>query len=166
MAFVVSGKTYTPAPEGVKAAVCVDVVDKGMQETEWGSKHKCRVVWEIPDTMEDGRRFTIGKSYTVSLHEKSTLYKDLKSWRGKPFTAAELAGFDLEKLIGAPCQLVITHEDKDGSVFANVTAIMKADPANRLTPSGSYQRVKDRQPAQGAPTPATPPPVEEDSIPF
>lgn len=169
MSLVVSGKTYTPAPEGVHAAVCVDVVDKGQVESQWGVKHKCRIVWEIAAMMDDGRRFTIGKTYTVSLHEKATLYKDLKSWRGRPFTADELRGFDLEKVVGAPCQVVVTHDEKDGEVYGNITAIMKADKSNILTPSGKYVRAKDRQDAQQATGRAELTPeaqAEEDSIPF
>jgi hypothetical protein len=145
---VKGGGTFTPAPEGVHAAVCVDVVDLGMVESQWGKRPKCRIVWEIEETMEDGKRFIVGKQYTLSLHQKSALFKDLKSWRGRPFTDEELAGFDLEKVIGAPAQLVIGHEDKDGTVYANVTAIIKATKA--LKPSGGYIRTKDRADAPQA----------------
>jgi hypothetical protein len=166
MSLIVSGKNYTPAPEGVHAAVCVDVADKGMVETEWGSKHKCRIIWEIAAQMDDGRAFTIGKTYTVSLHEKSSLYKDLKGWRGRAFTADELRGFDLENVLGKPCQLVVVHEDKDGSTYANITAVVKADPKNQLKPSGKYVRAKDRTDAPAQPAAQSSQPVEEDNIPF
>ena len=147
MALIASGtKSYTPPPEGVWPAVCVDIVDLGMvSHPQYGEKHKCRIVWEISEKMSDGRPFTAQKQYTVSLHEKASLHKDLKAWRGKPFTAAELEGFDLEKVLGAPCQLVITHEEKDGMVYGNITAIMKAGPS-KLHPSGGYIRHKDRKP--------------------
>ena len=145
MGLVVQQKQYTPAPEGMHAAVCVDVVDLGMLVGAFGEKHKCRLAWEIAAVMEDGRRFTTQKTYTVSLHEKSTLFKDLKAWRGRAFTAEELAGFDLEKVIGAPCQLVITHDESEGKTYANITAILKADPKNILKPSGKYIRAKDRE---------------------
>ena len=140
------GKHYTPAPEGLWPAVCVDVCDLGMVEGQWGPKPKCRIVWEISELMNDGRRFTVSQQFTVSLHEKSALHKLLKAWRGKPFTPEELEGFDVEKVIGAPCQLVITQEEKDGSVYGNITAIMKADKRGVLKPSGSYIRQKDRDP--------------------
>lgn len=142
---IIKQRSYTPAPEGVHAAVCVDVADLGTEETPWGEAHKCRIVWEISAKMEDGRPFTINKKYTVSLHEKSNLFKDLKAWRGRAFTAAELDGFDLEKVLGAPCQLVVTHDEKDGKVYGNISAILKADPKNRLTPSGKYKRWQDRE---------------------
>jgi hypothetical protein len=140
-------KSYTPPPEGVWAAVCVDVADLGMVKNKFDDskpdQHKCRIVWELSEKMDDGRPYTTQKTYTVSLHEKASLYKDLKSWRGKAFTPEELAGFDVEKVIGAPCQIVISHEEKDGLVYGNITAIMKAG-ANRIQPSGNYIRFKDR----------------------
>jgi hypothetical protein len=146
MALIASGsKSYTPPPEGMWHAVCVDVVDLGMVNGQWGEKHKCRIVWELNQKMSDGRPFTAQKQYTISLHEKASLYKDLKAWRGKPFTTEELEGFDVEKVIGAPCQLVITHEEKDGMVYGNITAIIKADPKNKLQPVGTYVRAKDRK---------------------
>lgn len=116
--------------------------------------------------MEDGRPFTVRKIYTASLHEKSNLHKDLKAWRGRPFTAEELAGFDLEKVLGAPCQVLVQHTEKDGSVWANVAAVMKAAPGPRLAPSGCYTRIKDRvaEPQPARTDGAAPP--EVDPIPF
>lgn len=143
---------YTPAPEGIHHAVCVDVVDKGVVETAFGPKHKIRIVWELATLMEDGQHYIIGKQYTASLHEKSSLHKDLKSWRGQAFTAAELRGFDVEKVIGAPCQVLVQQEaGQDGKVWANVTTLLRADPKNIHKASGNYVRAKDRTPQQPVP---------------
>lgn len=153
--YMVKGTSYMPAPEGLHGAVAVDVQDLGLKETPWGAKEKIRIVFELdPEsagTMTDGRRYTIGKTYTPSLHEKAALSKDLKSWRGRPFTAEELAGFDVETVIGAPCKLLVQHVEKDGQVYANITAITKADKGQRLTMAGTYVRLKDRpeQPQTG-----------------
>ncbi len=117
---------FTPHPDGVFPGVCVEVV------------------WETDQKMEDGRVFTIQKRYTASLHEKSTLAKDLKTWRGRAFTPDELKGFDIEKVLGAPCQLVIVHAEKEGAIYANVTTVMKADATRRISPTGKYVRAKDR----------------------
>lgn len=140
---IIKGSEFTPAPEGVWPAVCVDVVDLGVVDSQFGKKHKVKLVWEIDQTMEDGKRFTVQKRYNVSLHEKSTLAKDLKAWRGRAFTPDELKGFDLDKILGAPCQLVVQHSENEGATYANVTGILKA-AAVRLSPSGSYVRMKDR----------------------
>jgi hypothetical protein len=72
--------------------------------------------------MEDGKPFSIHKTYTVSLHEKSKLRADLQAWRGKMFTPEELAGFDLGKILGQYCIIQVVHSE-DGK-FANVQTIM------------------------------------------
>lgn len=138
------GSNFEPAEEGVHDAVCVDVADLGIVDGQFGEKHKCRLTWELAAKMADGRPYITSKTYTVSLHEKATLHKDLKSWRGKAFTADELRGFDVEKVLGAPCQIVLTHTEKDGLVYANVTAIMKARKNFQLKSSGNFVRYKDR----------------------
>lgn len=137
-------KQFTPAPEGIHDAICVDVVDMGMVNGPFGAKHKLRVVWEIEVKMEDDRPFVVMAFYGASLHEKSNLRKALKSWRGRDFTEEELRSFDMEKLVGVSAQLVIQHNEHDGKTFSNVMAITKAK--NKMEASGAYIRVKDRDP--------------------
>ena len=146
MSLIIRKKPFTPAPEGVWPAVCIDVVNLGMEESPWGQLHKCRIVWEISATMpETGNRFIQAQKYTVSLGEKANLYKMLKVWRGKDFNADELAAFDLENIVGKPCQLVIVHTEKEGKIYGNVQTVLRADPKNILTSSNKYKRVKDRE---------------------
>lgn len=164
---IIKGSDFVPAPEGVWSAVCVDVVDLGIVDSVFGKKHKLKIVWEIDQKMEDGRPFLCQKRYNVSLHEKSTLAKDIKSWRGRPFTPEEFKGFDIDKIIGAPCQLVIQHSENEGVTYANIMTIMKADKI-KLKPSGTYIRVKDRPDTKnGKPSNAgSGTPTEESGIPF
>ena len=143
-----TGGKYTPAPEGLHPAVCVDVADLGMQQTQWGLKHKVDVYWEIEEIKpKDGSPFVVRNRFTASLNEKATLRKLLEVWRGRKFTAQELRGFDLENLIGANCQVNVTHRTlDDGKTYANVTAVVPAARGQKLVPSASYVRVKDREP--------------------
>jgi len=143
MSIFVSAKTYTPAPEGLHQAVCVDVIDLGMVDGQFGRKPKCRVVFELDKLAENGRPYVTSKTYTLSLHEKSTLHKDLRAWRGRPFSPEELKGFDLERLIDAPCQVLITHVERDGNVYANVSAVMRAEKGKAYQASGQYQRARN-----------------------
>jgi hypothetical protein len=140
------GKTFTPAPAGVYNAVCVDVVDKGMQPSQFGIKHKIVIVWEIDEQHPSfDRRFTVNRQYTLSLNEKATLSKDLESWRGKPFTKEEREGFDVERLIGAPCMVNIAHKTENGNTYANVISITPVPKGmQRLNASPDYTRVMDR----------------------
>ena len=156
---------YTPAPDGVNNAVCVDVVDLGLVDTQWGKKPKLRLVWEVEAKQPNGKRFLVVQSYGASIGPKSTLRKHLKGWRGRDFTPEELKGFDIEKIIGAPCQIVVVHnESEDGRVLANVETVLKAN-GTKLTPSGEYIRVKDRTEDQAGSTSNEPDLANED-IPF
>ena len=142
--------TYSAAPEGLHAACCVDVVDLGIVAGAYGAKHKVRIVWQL-DVVDEthGRRFDVARVYTLSLHERAALRKDLVSWRGKKFSEQELDGFDLEKLLGAPAQVAVTHDmGDDGTIYANVSTVVppvKGTP--RLVPL-DFVRWKDRAPVR------------------
>lgn len=152
-----SGGDYTPAPAGVHQAVCCDVVDLGIVETEWQgqrkSAHKVRLVWQLAEQMPDGRPFTVSSRYTASLHEKARLRADLQSWRGKAFTEAELVKFDLERLLGVGCLVNIMHTSRGGKVYADIAAIMPLSARSpKLAVSADYVRVKDRAPKEPMPS--------------
>jgi hypothetical protein len=126
-----SGGNFEPVPEGQFVARCYRVIDLGTQEVEWNGdiKHQQKVLvsWEILEDgvrMDNGEPYTINKTYTASLHEKSSLHKDLVAWRGKPFSEQELMGFEMQDLLGTYCTLQIVHNEKNGRKFANVNAIM------------------------------------------
>ena len=160
---------FTPAPEGLHQAVCVDVHDLGMQQTPWGDKHKVLLVWQLEQVDEEaGKRFQVRKNYTLSLSEKANLRRDLECWRGRKFTEQELQGFDLEKLLNVNCQLQVVHNlSDDGKIFANVQAIV---PFNaKLGPklaSQDYTRMKDRARDMGNGNGTADAPMTEDDIPF
>ena len=149
------GGNFIPCPPGQHSAVCVDIVDMGLLEVKFGkeapkSQHKIRIVWQVEEVMADNRPFIVQRRYTLSLHEKATLRKDLESWRGKQFTAEELEGFDLEVLLGIPCLLNVIQEKKDGSTYANVASIMRLPKVMTPIKQRDYIRVQDRTPAQTA----------------
>jgi len=121
-------------PQGNHMAVCFSVIDLGVQEVnyqgETSYKRKVRVSWELPNepiTQGElaGQPFSISKNYTMSLHEKSVLYKDLVSWRGRAFTQDELNGFDLFNILGAGCMLNVIHTTtQDGQkTYANASSV-------------------------------------------
>lgn len=121
--------TFEMAPEGTTVGICYQIIDLGTQKTNWdgeeSAKRKVQLGWELPnEKMSDGRPFVVQKPYTLSLHEKSSLRKDLEAWRGRAFTAVELKGFDIAKLLGKACTLAITHTHKEnGKTYANVKSV-------------------------------------------
>jgi len=157
-----TGTNYTPAPAGTHAAVCADVVDMGILKVSFGGKekeqHKVRIVWQIDELRDDGNPHQVSKRYTLSLHEKAALRKDLESWRGRAFSAEELEGFDLETLLSKPVLLNVVHATKDGSTYANVASLMRLPKQMQAPKVENYVRVCDRKTESGA----VPPPGFED----
>jgi len=163
------GETFEPAPAGAHAGICVDIVDLGVLQVTYGKQtkeqHKVRICWQIDENMEDGKPFLATKRYTLSLHEKAALRKDLESWRGKPFTDEELKGFDLEVLLNKPCLLNINHTTRQGSTYADVTSIMRLPKAMTAPTPRDYVRVCDRK--EGGQGPETEfGGISDDDVPF
>lgn len=127
---------FPPPPEGIHNAVCVDVIDLGMQETEWGIKPKLKLTFELETSAEDGYGFWVSKGFTASLHPKATLAQFLSKWRGKPF--AENEKIDLGVLIGVSAVLMLQHVQNEvtGKTFAIIDTVTK--PQKKLTPRGKY----------------------------
>jgi len=125
-----TGSDYKPVPAGTYIACCVRIVDLGTQISTYNGKAQRKVLftWEIPEVeaeTDDGPMpAMISTSYTASLHEKAALRKVLESWRGKPFTADELTGFDLKSVLGASCLMGVIHNEHEGTMYANVSSVM------------------------------------------
>jgi hypothetical protein len=140
------GQGFDPIEEGVHTAVCVAIIDLGMQYSELYKKstRKVMIMWELPDETyqnaegeEKAQR--LSREYSLSLGTKSNLRKDLQAWRGKAFTEEELDGFDLKNVLGKGCQLQIIHAESNGKTYANIASIMGLpkgmkiqEPANLL----------------------------------
>jgi hypothetical protein len=116
---------YENPETGLQQAVCSHVMDLGDQDTPFGKKRKIAMCFELAQKMRDGRPFMQSKIYTSSLNEKSTLRKDLESWRGKRFAEEELKGFDVERLIGVGCMLNLIETAKDNKIYVNIATISK-----------------------------------------
>ena len=160
MAIIASGKgggDFELCPTGNIQAVCAFVEDVGHEHSDLNSTwtHKVVILWELAEKMRDGRPFMLSKSYTISLHEKASLRKELASWRGKDFTPAELDGFDLEKLLNVNCLLnVVAYKKRDGSEgrkIASVSPIIKGMnlliPVNEKCPDWVSKRRDENEAA-------------------
>jgi hypothetical protein len=172
-----SGRDFQPAPAGMHQAVCVDVIDKGILDVTWQGQskrqHKIDIAWQISKLRDDGKPFLVFKRYTLSLHEKAGLRKDLENWLGRKFGRDEELGFDVEDMIGRNCLLNITHKVSADRTYANVTSVnplMEGMPA--LSASGYVRRV-DREPDAAPPSDRygdqmshEPPPITDDDIPW
>ena len=132
------GGDFKKVPPGVYVARCFSLIDMGTQITDgqYGTKeqHKIRIGFEVfgeddngvPLTITlDGKEMplTISKTYTMSLHEKAGLRKDLAAWRSRDFTEEEAKGFDISKLLGVYCMLNVTTSENNGKSYTNIAGI-------------------------------------------
>ena len=132
------GGDFKGVPRGVHIGRCYSLIDPGTQLTSghYGEKlqYKIKIGWELfgeddkgdPLTVFiDGKEYpmTISKSYTLSLHEKAGLRKDLAAWRGKDFNDEEAKAFDVSKLLGAYCMVNVTQSESNGKTYSNVAGL-------------------------------------------
>jgi hypothetical protein len=147
MALKISGETsdYEPLPAGEHVATCYRVVDFGTREEQWQDnppkkRTTLHITWEVPGVkLDDGRPYTIGKTYTTSLNENSALYKDLVTWRGKPFSPAELESFDVSKLVGMPVNLHIEQTTIDNVVRSRIKGVFKPEKFEQTATENEQQ---------------------------
>lgn len=133
------GGNFKKAPIGNHIGRCYQMIDLGTQTSKGGQfagnvARKIYVTWEVLGDDADGQPMTvdingkkmpltISKEYTLSMHEKSTLRKELAAWRGKAFTDEEAKVFDITKLVGAYCMVNVTHKESNGKEYANVAGL-------------------------------------------
>jgi hypothetical protein len=137
---------FVPHPEGIHPAVCVDVMDLGLVETEFQGQrkmvNKVKLAFESEAKTDDGKPCMVTKNFTASLHPKAKLAEFLGKWRGRPVLPGET--IDLGKLIGACCTLVISHQQNlVGKTYASIDAVSK--PTRKVLPSGTYDPAAARQ---------------------
>ena len=149
-----SGGTFTPCPEYTGRAVCVDITPLRAYETEYGTKQKFKIAFEL-DILDQSRNpvqpwVVMTAPMTASLHEKAGLTKFLKDWHGRALTPEETVSLNLDGLIGKPATVVIVHEQsRDGTkTFSNIKLIMPHKSGEALKPSGLWVRLEDRPPRE------------------
>jgi hypothetical protein len=138
--------TFKLPPSGSHLGRLYRILDLGTQKVEWQGaikmQRKLMFSFELHGedndgqalTTNDGKPLMISKRYTMSLGEQSTLRKDLESWRGKKFTAEELLGFDLNVLLGKLAMCNVTHNDREGKTYANLSGLSQVPAALKKMP--------------------------------
>jgi hypothetical protein len=158
--YVPKPKTFTPCPKGQYSAVCVDVVDLGMQDTgfvdektgqqKWSPK--IDIVWQVDKMMENGKPFLVNQRYTLSFADypkMSNLRLLLDAWNIAIDDLADPATgeWDIEGLIGMHCLINVVHREsrtKPGNFFANVGSLMPLPAGMTPLQGRDYVRRHDR----------------------
>jgi hypothetical protein len=139
---------------GTYVGRCYSMIELGTIETTFNGKpkkaHKVCITWELPTELETFKEengpepFMVSKTYTLSMHEKASLRKDLESWRGKKYTNEEAVKVDITKLLGQPCILSVIHEagKEDASkTYVTISAISKLMKGQDCPPQINPMRV-------------------------
>ena len=126
---------FIPVPTGMHLARCYRIIDLGTQKSEYMGNvkqlHKMMLQFEVhgedaegnPTVTSKGDPMTVSKNFTVTLAEKSTLRKDLQSWRGKDFTPEELRGFELKNVLGQWAMITVVETENNGNTYTNISNI-------------------------------------------
>ncbi len=143
------GGNFKPAPAGTHLARCYRMIDLGTQSGTFNGetklRHKIQLTWELHGedddgnalVMDDGKPLIVNKRYTLSLHAKAGLRRDLESWRGKPFTEDEAKGFDVRVLLDKWCMLSLIHNKVGEKTYVNIAGISSVPSAMRKSlPTG------------------------------
>jgi hypothetical protein len=130
-----SSSSFVPVPTGMHLARCYRIIDLGTQESTYmgNVKHLPKVMFQFEVHSEDsegnatvtskGDPMTVSKNFTLTLAEKSTLRKDLQTWRGKDFTADELKGFELKNVLGQWAMISVVETENNGKTYTNIATI-------------------------------------------
>jgi hypothetical protein len=122
-----SQSDFKPTPQGTHVARCFQFIHIGtVKETIKGVEqemNKIRLVFELPQELrDDGKPFTIGADYTLSMSPKANLKKFVDGMLGKSLDKQESGDFDVESLVGKACLLNVIHKQSQstGNTYAQI----------------------------------------------
>lgn len=116
-------------PAGTHVARCYQIIHIGtIPDTFQGEDRlvdKVRLVFELPlETADFGKGeqpFSIGRDFTLSMHEKSALRAFVQSWLGEALSEADAAKFNLGTMIGKEAMVSVMHRTANtGRTYADL----------------------------------------------
>jgi len=116
-------------PAGTHVARCYQIIHIGtIPDTFQGEDRlvdKVRLVFELPlETADFGKGeqpFSIGRDFTLSMHEKSGLRAFVQSWLGKSMSDSDAAKFDIGTLLGKEAMVSVMHRTANtGRTYADL----------------------------------------------
>ena len=124
-----NGSGGQTVPAGTHVARCYQIIHIGtVPDTFQGEDRlvdKVRLVFELPlETADFGKGeqpFSIGRDFTLSMHEKSGLRAFVQGWLGKAFSDAEASKFDIATLLGKEGMVNVMHRTANtGRTYADI----------------------------------------------
>lgn len=123
-----------PVEAGTYLALCIGVVDLGVQETAFNGKTRytpqVQFIFELPTEMieVDGQQQPrwLSRRFSVSASKKGNLRRFIETWLGKTFSDDAFADFDLFSLLHKPAMLTVAlSEDGQYANIASAVALLK-----------------------------------------
>jgi hypothetical protein len=135
-----TGDFEMPVPGSV-VAVIGGVYDVGLQETQFGTKKKIVVAYELEERDSKGRRFIVFTPYSASAHPKSAYRKVLDACGIKPERDAQgrRKPVDLTLTQGHSVMLTVGLTDK-GKARAENVAPLPAQLRPGITPEHDFSK--------------------------
>ncbi len=118
---------FEQATAGKQPAVISKFEDIGEQETKFGLKSQCRIIYTLAEVGSGGQQKRISQTLTASLHEKSALSAVLTSIFG---AVPDL--FDADSIIGKQVLLNLGAVVKDGVERTRLYGVEAAPPGQNV----------------------------------
>ena len=116
-------------PAGTHVARCYQIIHIGtVPDTYQGEDrlvNKVRLVFELPlETSDFGKGeqpFSIGRDFTLSMHEKSGLRAFVQSWLGEALSDSDASKFDIGTLLGKEAMINVMHRSaNNGKTYSDL----------------------------------------------
>jgi hypothetical protein len=116
-------------PAGTHVARCYQIIHIGtIVDTYQGEEklvNKVRLVFELPLELADFGKgeqpFSIGRDFTLSMHEKSALRAFVQNWLGEALSDSDAAKFNVGTMIGKEAMVSVMHRAANtGRVYADL----------------------------------------------
>jgi hypothetical protein len=124
-----NGSGGQTVPAGTHVARCYQIIHIGtILDTYQGEEklvNKVRLVFELPLELADFGKgeqpFSIGRDFTLSMHEKSGLRAFVQGWLGKAMSDGEASKFDIATLLGKEGMINVMHRTANtGRTYADI----------------------------------------------
>ena len=129
--FTIPQNTFEPHPMGRHTGIIVDIQDEGMQDTQWGRKHKISIRIDSDKALtSSGDPASMVVWYTLSSAPKSNLRKFREAVLDRLLTREEEINFDAQaELVGRRISYRIDHQDKQDGTMRAVIRDGSVEPA-------------------------------------
>lgn len=125
-----SQKEFKPLEAGTHIGRVVGVLHIGTVTDSFKGEDVTRnrvfISFEVPEALkEDGKPYTIGQEFTLSMNSKGNLLPFIESLLGVKLDKDEAKEFDVFKLIGVAGMINVIHSvpTSEGIVYANIKSV-------------------------------------------